>query len=271
MSTLGERACLVLYLNVKFYFCLCVCGALLAKFSRYSTMVSFSLTVSNAVIHSFIFNLNIEFGLFALQLKLHPGVMYSHAASKVCPAPELHVIHQPNNKALYLKYAINSGSVDWRYLFDLCGAIYRLSDIQELLTACAPYSNPNTLEIHGNSAFWKHALSFKYSSCACVSRPTVVVITVNRVQDVHEVPVYTHAAGYSLDELNKLLDHKEMIPKLDIHRYRNTTFPCVHIGELWFQHESSSRSSLTRSCKADPEVSCRHYHNAIVKLHVSCR
>lgn len=168
--------------------------------------------------------------IFSVQLKLHAGITYSHAASTACFPPDLQVIS--SELPMFLKFSLSSGTVDWRYPFDLCSGVYRLADLQHLLRGCERISNPNTLELLGNQSFWNSSLCVKYKCCACVDRPISLVVTVNRVQDTFQVPIYAPQAMHSLDQLNNLMTLPD-IPGMDLERYRSHLFNSVHVGQLW--------------------------------------
>ena len=55
------------------------------------------------------------------------------------------------------------------------------------------------------------------------------VITINKVQDVYNTPVYEFSESDCLLELNKCLEKGE---KIDLEYYRRQMFPSVHIGDF---------------------------------------
>lgn len=145
----------------------------------------------------------------AYHAKLHPGVAYSHPASRACPPPPLSLFrHTPSGHELglgarattYLSFDLAQGTVDWRYPFDLCASIYRTPDLAALLALArakdVALSNPNLLETAGNRLFWEGPLSRRYSQCLCGSAPCVSVVTVNRVQTEYPaVPIYSPSSA----------------------------------------------------------------------------
>ena len=175
---------------------------------------------------------------FAYHTKLHPGIVYSHAASRPCPPPPLTFCVAPHAQAgivPWLSFELAQGTVDWRYPFDLCGSVYRTADVAALLNlAISPtggerISNPNLLETAGNKLFWGAAqFSRRYMRCLCSPRQCVAVITVNRVQTEYAVPIY--ASGVSIAELNtetRPVDfgHFLLDPGCSM---------SVHVGEMFF-------------------------------------
>eukprot|EP00981_Chlorochromonas_danica_P001714 scaffold369_cov177-Ochromonas_danica.AAC.47 len=217
---------------------------------------------------------------FCLQPKLHPGVIYSHAASDIClPPSDLQcyspVVSNGEDRRLTntttLRFSLQGGNLDWHYPFDLCGGIYRLEDVLTLLlpsSSCCcsnqeddlshrqSIANPNLLETTGNRLFWQSSslLSNRYKECLCLTSPAIVVVTVNRVQDTFDVPVYS--SSHSLEDLNNLLDIPDIL-MLDLDRYFNHIFLSVHVGNLWFQPSlslSSRSSHLKRGMIGSEEV-----------------
>ena len=245
-------------------------------------------------------------GCFSVQIKLHPGISYSHPASKVCLPPPLTAVRaemsevsevsensthstgsgavgksephcsplettqttsnsnskwQSNDsnvsegskesKELLLRFSLFHGTVDWRYPFDLCGSMYRLSHVLALLSADKvskeKYANPNLLETCGNREYWSSNsrdqgldLSQRFKHCLCPSTPHLRVLTVNRVQETYEVPVYQSAGG-EVNQLNRLTTHTQ----LDFSAYHyNPRTTSVHVGGLHFLDAEPGPASL---------------------------
>ena len=130
--------------------------------------------------------------MLCFHLKLHPGIIYSHAASQVCSPPILDAYletslyinrnHSPTDpvksfdndiispiaqtmitlsKTRHLEYKFATSVGDWKYAIDFCGGLYRFSDIDILIQKAISSSgglqniaNPNILETSLNKAFW---------------------------------------------------------------------------------------------------------------------
>jgi hypothetical protein len=199
---------------------------------------------------------------FAVHLKLHPGIRFSHPSSKTCFPPSYveSVTGSDNSYSINLiRYELTLASSDWRYPFDLCGSIYRLSDVRSLFTTSEtnatrkvedghlvlPFSNPNDLEVFGNELFWNDAnFSSKYRYCLTSARHVLSVVTINRVQSTYDVPVFVHQFG-ELDYLNKhhlkfLLNDGRLVDRClnyNLQKYRTALFLSVHVGDCLLQNQ----------------------------------
>ena len=158
----------------------------------------------------------IETDAFACQLKLHPGIVYSHPATAVCFPPRLQYHAGAEGRPTsFLSSLIQSGRKDWGYAFDLCGSLYRLKDVEMILDQAksdSDFANPNILEVFGNLVFREFPYFRKYDRLLSCSRHVLSVLTVNRVQTVFDVPVY-HCDSGTLVNLNNLL----LLPDSDCH------------------------------------------------------
>ena len=133
---------------------------------------------------------------------------------------------------MYLTYSISrtQSCNDYFYPFDLCGGVYRVDFVERIMNICDDIdvrisssssptskahsnardmeyriSNPNSFEQVGNAIFWKHFYQQPYTTLSCPAYPCLAVITINRVQDLYNVPIYSAEVKHSLDNLNKLL------------------------------------------------------------------
>ncbi len=147
-------------------------------------LVDDALFVSTPPLASSCDLLNSDPTLLAVHLKLHPGIWYSHPASTPCPPPPLHL----ESKG-FLSWTYSQGRVDYNYPFDLCSTIYRSRDALSIISSLSDISasHPNRLEPAGNKALGGLALG---SRGAMPRVKTAVVVTLNRVQDVHSAPLY---------------------------------------------------------------------------------
>ena len=84
---------------------------------------------------------------------------------------------------------------DWNYPFDFCGSFYRHShvlQIYNLVVANYPAKvlRPNHFEFYGNVVIKSTGLLEKFPECVCLSRPVMTVVTVNKVQEIYDTPVF---------------------------------------------------------------------------------
>lgn len=150
----------------------------------------------------------------------------------------------------HLTFRFHDGELDWCYPVDLCAGIYRVADIIHLIALCGDLygpgaiSNPNKMEVYMNKAFSASQLSQQYIFGACSASPRTCVITVNKVQETYEVPIY-HTDGGDLGSLNCLICKEssidpelEMLGKfsqLDTEAYFNADISLsAHVGALLF-------------------------------------
>lgn len=152
--------------------------------------------------------INVIDEVFGLHLKLHPGIWCSHPANKVCFPPSLFSKkHDMHLKGLCFKY--DSGSLDWNYPVDLCGGLYRISDIKSIVGVALEtfgeggLASPNLVELNMNKAFRTSPLAIQYKLGFSMPSPLLNVVTVNRVQSTFKVPFHKTAEG-DVETLNKM-------------------------------------------------------------------
>jgi hypothetical protein len=116
---------------------------------------------------------------FALHLKLHPGIRYSHTNNKAIQVPTnldqvaasfsddtpvvsafedlslegSGLLPKRGYKVTYLKYKRADTDLDWNYPFDFCGSFYELSHVLRVIDALPDkqmMNKPNTFEFQGN-------------------------------------------------------------------------------------------------------------------------
>lgn len=232
--------------------------------------------------------LNAHPSAFTLHLKLHPGIIYSHAANKHCLPPVLKPIRRLNSTGEdveFCKFELAGGKVDWRYPFDLCASLYRSRDIHRLIQyfdqqhMSISNQNPNRLETFGNQVFWKLSSRewSRYQHCLCSARPLLTVITINQVQNTYKVPIYrnplicTSGNDSNLLDLTDLMalnrrllsiictgpqtdqEHTKWIDQstnLDLNRYRYLLSTSVHIGDVYLLSldERIDQDAISGSC-----------------------
>lgn len=139
-----------------------------------------------------LFKLYSDHQIYAIHLKLHPGINYSHTNDRIIGSlPKFQVVDSTTLK--YLKFRRNETELDWNYPFDFCGSIYFLESIQQVLDGIdqqAKILKPNSFEYIGNLAIKTKMLAKEQQFCMCLNYPVMTVITVNKVQDLYATPVY---------------------------------------------------------------------------------
>lgn len=135
---------------------------------------------------------------------------------------------------------------------DLCGSIYRTSQMHSLVSAAMraaspPVTNPNTLEVALNNTLHSSVMCCLDVAFA-VSSPCVSVITVNRVQSTYDVPVYE--SDIPLESINDMIyennanciDLQRCLP--DYTAYKSCIYTSVHIPDFYVTSAPSPVSCL---------------------------
>lgn len=152
---------------------------------------------------------------YALHLKLSPGIYYSHTCNKIMRLPNFEPVLKPNqpiSSLKFLKYRRSETELDWNYPFDFCGSIYRANHVDQVISKITPVEKilkPNTFEFQGNQAIKMNMLAKDYPYCLCLNAASVTVITINKVQNTYNTPVYDSAV--ELSELNTYIDNQTKI------------------------------------------------------------
>eukprot|EP01041_Mallomonas_annulata_P008675 gene8675-17908_t len=190
-----------------------------------------------------------------------------------CKLPTLLQFECKNEfKDIYLQFNYNESTHDWNYPFCLCGSIYRTSDIERLLKITVKNElksnlrNPNILEYSCNKTFQSSKLSQIYTKACCHTYPVLTVVTVNRVQDTYDVPIYSTSTSKNiektlsltstsiyegmlgtdldLDTLNSyIVENNDDIVSMNLDKYSSDIRVCVHVGDmhLHLTHDVSSQ------------------------------
>jgi hypothetical protein len=175
-------------------------------------------------------------------LRLSPNVTYCHPSNGYSKLPNFTEVMSyqsdgPDVKGFkqeILQFNRLEATEDWNYPFELCATMMHKSVTADILLAILNtngldgMSHPNKLEVSGSRLFGVKSLisHAKLTSCLCVKRPVLSVITVNRVQDVCENRIYNEI---SLDELEA---HFDAHRTLNLEYYRHKIFDAVHIGDF---------------------------------------
>jgi len=177
--------------------------------------------------------------------RLHPGITWTQTRSLPSPPPRAFLRYLPgrtlHSDGVYV-YPLECGELDWAYPWDLSGGIYSHSLVQtvfEKLQGTHFLSHPNRMEIAGNQAI--APLINSHFLAAVPTRPMLVIIAINRVQDVCQAPLAcddTDASALSPEALLPFYDQKK---HLDLARYKAPHFNSSHVGDLY----------LLPDCEAD--------------------
>jgi hypothetical protein len=187
--------------------------------------------------------------LWCMHLKLHPSVEFCHPADRICRLPKLTYRWRGSLSGSFVTWPAHaSGNLEWAYPWDLCCTLYRTKHVARLLEQLrsgtvtpAALGHPNTLEAAGNVALRGKALGAFMGVeggplLAAPARPSVVCITVNRVQEVYRNAVFTCDAPSSADALLSKAGGGQ-----GIHGawYAPHSFSSVHIGHLQLTEQHS--------------------------------
>lgn len=121
-----------------------------------------------------------------------------------------------------LEYERSTSELDWNYPFDFCGSIYlldRVVTVMEAIAELGKIKRPNVFEYLGNKAIKDKSIASAYKLCLCLNIPVLTVITVNKVQDVYETPVYDFETGGEQDVLEVMNECMREGKELDCEGY----------------------------------------------------
>jgi hypothetical protein len=151
--------------------------------------------------------------VYTAHLKLHPGINYSHTTDKmIARMPTFHPLEGRTN---YLIYDRTESELDWNYPFDFCGSIYlldRVTKVVESIEEREKIRKPNMFEFIGNKAIKTKNLANQNKFCLCLNIPVMTVITVNKVQDVYDTPIYsTFTESDCLEFMNQCMRDRKAL------------------------------------------------------------
>ena len=175
--------------------------------------------------------------LLAVHARLHPGVTWCHPQDAPCAPPATFDVDGDVGSVPRLLSFDRSGlSGDWSYCWDLAGGLYRGADASAVVRDIVRPGNdaaahPNRLEANGNAALRRLGLTTQRPRSSCPAVKALVVITVNRVQDVYSAPVYSTPAP-SLGALDSLVVD-DAAADLGAAAYAKTSHDSAHVGD-WF-------------------------------------
>ena len=201
--------------------------------------------------------------------RLHPGVTYCQTKDEASPPPRSHLVyHQTKSEELdAFVYPQSYGTSEFAYPFDLSGGVYLQCTVAIVLDEMQRYhesvneaktfgySHPNRLEINGNNAI----LRLQNKNCshcnqsilnkdllAIPAHPVLLILAINRVQDVYQAPLAKAAGDYMCENLSytpeTLLDYLEDDEQLNLSKYKATSFNSSHIGSVFLERPSGASS-----------------------------
>ena len=183
--------------------------------------------------------------VFNFLTRLHPGISYCQTRGLASPSPRNGLCYVSNGEICCYDRALSS--VEFAYMFDLSGGVYRLDDVIEIVSRLdnQATSHPNSLELKGNQIL-KSDSSLKHLTdqlSAIPSRPSLVILTVNRVQSMFQVPI---ASDESVSP-EALLQYLERGEELDVERYISSLYDASHIGDLHLKQrgEAGAQDSMS--------------------------
>ncbi|EGC29105.1 hypothetical protein DICPUDRAFT_159362 [Dictyostelium purpureum] len=174
-------------------------------------------------------------------MKMTSNITYCHTADEeiTIPLSLSELSYEETGGEKYLKWNRSESDCkrDWNYPFDLCSTIYKTSDVDSILNGIVKYygirngiNHPNRLEFNGNRAIIQKQCYQNKPYCLCPTTPIMSVVTINRVQDVYDNPIYDQTL--SLEDLDILLQQNDQLD--DLEYYNNSkSYKSVHIGNLY--------------------------------------
>ena len=152
--------------------------------------------------------------------RLHPGITWCQTRNIPSPAPKSHLRYE----STCFTYPLTSGNVDWAYPWDLSGGIYCNELVQKVFQQCNEdeKSHPNKLELAG------YAILRKMPSLiiSVPLSPTLLILAVNRVQDICSAPVD------DVTDPMQMLEFLKHGRRFDFDAYRASRFNSSHTSAL---------------------------------------
>eukprot|EP00584_Thalassiosira_punctigera_P006496 CAMPEP_0172536872 /NCGR_PEP_ID=MMETSP1067-20121228/8592_1 /TAXON_ID=265564 ORGANISM="Thalassiosira punctigera, Strain Tpunct2005C2" /NCGR_SAMPLE_ID=MMETSP1067 /ASSEMBLY_ACC=CAM_ASM_000444 /LENGTH=853 /DNA_ID=CAMNT_0013322053 /DNA_START=80 /DNA_END=2638 /DNA_ORIENTATION=- len=237
--------------------------------------------------------------VFNFLSRLHPGISWCQTRGVASPPPRdemkfhsltryLRKLHKGEDHVenicdggVYL-YNRNRCSGDWAYHFDLSGGVYCQYDVLALLQSMKieEKRHPNILEMRANrllnaadDATAKYHLGTSQKSLSAIpTHPSILILAINRVQDVFQAPLATpqkfEYGGISVTKtevhdkptvdptdpasLLTLLDEEWY---LDGSKYKSNLFNSSHIGDFFIKQSHSSNLDNERLTDVDTSES----------------
>ncbi|KAN0041109.1 hypothetical protein ACTFIV_003645 [Dictyostelium citrinum] len=206
-------------------------------------------------LEDYCFSLNNEPLALGFYMKLNQNITYCHTCNEDIIIPTLNsnivTMKTTTNDSTtavvdnfkYFKWNRNENDCkrDWNYPWDLCSTIYRSNDVDSIINGIIKYygirngiNHPNRFEFNGNRPIIQKQIYQNKPYCLCLAEnySPMSVVTINRVQDVYDNPIYDQSL--SLDDLDQLLYTNK---SLNDEKYKENSlslnFKSVHIGDLF--------------------------------------
>ena len=154
--------------------------------------------------------------IYAVHAKLCPRIEYAHPNNKFMRLPPLRTGNFGDDSNLLI-FEREKGEYDWNYPWELSASFYRLDSVEEAVKSIraefgsCSVDHPNHLEGYGVRLLKQQKLASANDRlyCACPADPVVAVVTINRVQNLFENPVYgdptAEISEISVEDLDKVL------------------------------------------------------------------
>lgn len=174
-------------------------------------------------------------------------------------------------------------SGEWSYPFDLSGGIYRHGDVLALLSHmdAEQRSHPNILELMANKllegasanndSVYENLGEPQKPLSAIPTRPLLVILAINRVQDVFQAPLATpqHSQNHAIhnganeypmsdtmtadpSDPASLLGLLDIDCLLDIDRYKSTFYNSTHIGDFFITSKRGNECKELENSTSKP-------------------
>ena len=166
---------------------------------------------------------------------------------------------------------------EWAYRFDLSGGVYCRGDVVALLEGMTAEekSGPNMLELRANERLQPTGQMPQEGArkpwTAIATRPLLIVLALNRVQDVFRAPL---APSQEVDNTTHDLDPVSLLAlleagrHLDVDKYRSRLYNSSHIGDFFLEHSDNACRAENMEKKHDSESApARPKLSVLVPLH----
>lgn len=146
-----------------------------------------------------------------------------------------------------------------------------MRDVVDKIVPPTKIARPNTFEFEGNKVVKYNMLARNQPYSLCLNWPVMTVITVNKVQDIYNTPVYRlqqveeskeekkgevdpHAEEEAcLEYMNTLLEQRHII---NLEHYREQMFNAVHVGDFVTTPENQNPANSFTQQNAEKAKVC---------------
>ena len=202
--------------------------------------------------------------------RLHPAISWTQTRSLPSPPPRSYLRFlpgkTPHDNGAYV-YPLERGELDWAYPWDLSGGIYAhtlVKKIIENLKGTNGLSHPNRMEIAGNEAM--APLVNKNFLVTVPTRPMLLILAINRVQNVCRAPLACDDENQSTLSPEALLSFYNEKKMLNLARYQGSHFNASHVGDIYLLDSESERTTDSKD-KAIVEVTSKPALSVLIPVH----